>query len=157
MPISLDPDARVDVVLPTDQAKPPESRPTFVGRFASIKERRAIIQASADVLELKKSDEQIAMLAGALDRIFVGWKHVSDPVTGAPIDFATEDRWLSVCLDAQEMLDLLDAWLAATRLKKEERLGFGLPAPSAGATSAGDAPQAAAAPTPLPPPIIENL
>lgn len=153
MPFALDPDARIDVWLPSDEAKPKETRPTFFARFASIKERRRIVQAMDDACALKTAGEQFEKLSELLDRVFAGWKNVADPANGSPLDFSAPEKWLDIFIDGREMLDLLDAWLARTRLSAEERRGFGLPAPSAGATSAGDAPQPEAAPTSPPQPI----
>ena len=135
MPLCLEPGATFDLWLPSDAAKPPESRPTFVGRALSVRDARQIMGFRQLVKEPEKADE-IAMtdaVLAALSRSIVGWRHMGR-------EFSAEA--LADVLTLKEAIELA-ALLAAGQSPTADELGnSGGPSP-VGTT--GSAPGAAAA------------
>ena len=82
MPLFLEPDQKYPIVLDSDQAKPPESQPTFFAKSQSMRGQERV----GKVLDLwtDTPDITIAELfestVGLLGEILVGWKNMGDLV-----------------------------------------------------------------------------
>lgn len=91
MPICLDPSQRPPpVVLPSDVGRPPDSRPSFQGRFLT---RRESVQFSelAAAMEAAPSfsGEESAALMGILRILVAGWTNLRGD-TGAVIPYTAD-------------------------------------------------------------------
>lgn len=95
MPISLDPEALTDVWLSADADKPAETRPAFVCRFGSYKQRMRLATALSDVVKLTDSEEQAKTIEAAIKPWIVGVKNLpsDDALEHLTLNEAHELGW----------------------------------------------------------------
>jgi len=139
MPVSLDPNARFDVVLISDQGK--DSPPTFVFKHRSFRQARDWA-AKVDAATESKDNQRVDALEGAVEAFLVGWHDIVEP-DGLHIPYGEEGSHIGDFLTASEIWEL---WMALNyeRSVTDEDLGkLDSPSPSSTEPSAGDAEAAA--------------
>lgn len=150
MPIALDPNETVDVVLPGDAEKPAESRPTFIARYLTSREKKVVEklvrEASADI----EKSENIAKLDAALALQLVGWRNLLDR-QGQPIAFevvkdsAGSRLIVDDVLTDEERFDLCLGALTAVGMGELDKKKSRWHARSAGSATTPSAPTATTA------------
>ena len=142
-PLALDPEARFEIVLATDQDKP--DPPAFVFRYLADRDWRAVARVYDHVAELAK-DGLDAMLGGLEDAVripLVGWRGMTDPATGKPIPY--DPRELDRVLAPNEVNELLRQFIRQSQLGPDEKKGSGSQSPmSSGGSAATATPPSAA-------------
>lgn len=104
MPKSLEPGARIPIVLKSDQGKKP--CPTFFSRSLSVRAFRDLLETLATISE---SDDKTTQTMLALDQVcsaIVGWENMIDPDTKQPIPFSKEK--LTEVIDLMEAIELME-------------------------------------------------
>ena len=116
MPIAIDPDARVRVVLSTDKGKAPE--PAFFVRPLTLRQYRKVSETDETVGQASNGSEAIGRLLKAIEVGLVGWEHVSDK-DGQPIPFSMDA--LEDVVTIPEARELLHYCLISGRLATEDK------------------------------------
>ena len=129
MPIALDPDQTFEVVLKTDQSKPPESRPTFVFRYLTERALRKARKFGADkeAHDRMAFDEIIDGLKAEINNHLATWRNLT------PDERPIEDIG-DVCT-IQELWQLYYAMLAGGSLDVESKKNSDMPSPDSGEKS----------------------
>ncbi len=151
----LDPNETVPIVLDRDQGKPPESRPTFLARYLSARERVRfvrLVDAASEALRADQYEKSDELLCQVFALGLAGWKHVKDR-KGRPVDFSAslkviDDKptlpVLGDLLMWDEMWELERKIGSDARLTAEAKKNSGSPAPSPPDKSAATAKEPAA-------------
>jgi hypothetical protein len=156
MPLALDPNETFEVVLRSDQARPPGERPTL--RFRHLTRRTSrrlgalLRRPREDFDRLPDAEARAAVDAWhdeiwtMLDSQLAGWERMATP-GGQPIPFAsfavTPAGGLEIVLAESEMWEVAFALLRGGSLTVDEKKGSASPSPSRSEGSVG----AAAAPS----------
>lgn len=148
MPIALDPNARLNLVLDADLDKPAETRPTFLAHYMTSSERDRVEQNMREAAKDIELPANVALLEEGLGILLTGWRNLVDR-EGQPIPFAVQtdaDGMRRVptqdILTHDERFDLVIAGVTAARLGEMDKKKLRLLARSASAaTSAGTAAQ----------------
>ena len=128
MPIALDPEQTFEVVLKTDQSKPPESRPVFLFRHLTARQLRRIAKLGDDREALKAStvdkitDDLIATIGEAL----AGWRHIDREFSAESLD--------TICTIG-ELWELYYAMRSGGSLDVESKKNSDMPSPDSGEKS----------------------
>lgn len=95
MPIASDPDKTVPFSLKNDRNKPEESRPTFLCKFLTSRERRAITDLTNKAYEEKDDTKAAELMNKATAVGVIGWKNFGLPFSIDAIqDVLTDlERW----------------------------------------------------------------
>ncbi|HSZ58507.1 MAG TPA: hypothetical protein VK797_22765 [Tepidisphaeraceae bacterium] len=149
MPLSCDPTETFPVVLITDQAKPEETRPTFLARFVTRREAKRIQKLEEELRSQSarlSNEESEAKLDEALGIIYMGWKNLTDR-EGKPVEFKRDENGIPNFDDIIDLVDkyeLLDLGTEnAIRMHVDKKKALLLERQSAGANSASPIPPAA--------------
>ena len=125
MPIALDPDRTIDIVLKLDEGKP--NPPAFVCKFLTGRQVAKVQQLRAAVSERGLIDQQaIDQLSEALGVGLVGWRNL-------PGEFAVGR--LADVLTFAEMFELAGKMVTRTDATEEELKNSASPSASATAPS----------------------
>ena len=96
MPLALEPDQTIEISLKCDESKPLETRPAFIVRFMSSRDRRRVREHVEAALAAKSDDDAQAQILAALEQLVLGdptqylWAHTrgrpkpSDQPAGEP-------------------------------------------------------------------------
>ena len=137
MPLALEPDQTIEVCLKCDEAKPAETRPAFLVRFMSSRDRRRVREHVEAALKAASDDDAQTQILSAIQIGLVGWKNLADYDPARLPDLLTD-------LELWELVGLL---LEKTRLAELDRKNSGSPSDSGSAASVPTAATAAAPPT----------
>ena len=91
MPITTDPQAKIELVLESDKDK--DNPPKFIYRVLNGREWRQVAKVF-DALQGGEVGGMSAQLDAIYDTVSIGllgWENMNDPQTGLPIPFAKED------------------------------------------------------------------
>ncbi len=133
MPVALDPEATLEIVLESDRGKDPE--PTFVFRYLAAREWQQIA-AVGDRMDQVADDDLDGMMDTLIDTIAIplcAWHHLREP-TGDEVPY-DPDR-IGYVLSPQEIQELIFAYMAESQLGVADKKKSASPAPSAQAPSA---------------------
>jgi len=136
MPIALDPTARFELVLKSDQDKP--DPPTFVFHHLSCSGVNALLRFRERIEGLKDVDAVLEELLALLKGSLVGWRYMYG-LDGKEIPYAPD--LLADILAPKELMELLQRLPEAMSLDPEAKKGLGSPSPSSSEGSAPTAPE----------------
>ena len=117
MPLALEPDQTIEVCLKCDEAKPAETRPAFLVRFMSSRDRRRVREHVEAALKAASDDDAQTQILSAIQIGLVGWKNLADYDPARLPDLLTD-------LELWELVGLL---LEKTRLAELDRKTSGSP------------------------------
>lgn len=140
MPISLDPQATVDVSLESDAGKPPDARPTFLCRFLTVKAHLRVGKLLRDAAGAGEADKANGLLTEALSLCVAGWRNM-----GGHGDYSPDK--LDEVLTVSEKWELAAAASTAPTLSEQDRKGSASPS-EAGTVDSATVPTASAPPEP---------
>ena len=90
MPLALDPEQTLKIILDSDKDKEASVQPLFVYRYLTGRQWREVGR-TRDTLESAKNADEVA------DKVYliastglVGWENMVDPTNGKPIEFDTD-------------------------------------------------------------------
>jgi hypothetical protein len=113
MPLSLEPDIQIPIVLATDMSKPAESRPTFFVRALSMRDQLKLGEEIDSVYDgLKTLDAIYTATCDLLSKYMTGWKNMGQYVY--PCDMQT-------FLHHSEAKELLDKLMLMQHVSLEEK------------------------------------
>lgn len=141
MPLALEPDQTIEVCLKCDEAKPAETRPAFLVRFMSSRDRRRVREHVEAALKAASDDDAQTQILSAIQIGLVGWKNLTDYDPARLPDLLTD-------LELWELVGLL---LEKTRLAELDRKNSALPSalvPAASVPTAAEPKIAATDPAP---------
>lgn len=116
--IAFDPSSRYEFTLTPYEGEPAQSRPTFIARHMTVRERQRFIDLWGNAPE----DRAASNIDDAISIALVGWRNVTD-AAHAPVTFSV-DRVIDV-LTAHELSELLVRLWNAGALTDEQRKNFG--------------------------------
>lgn len=154
MPLALDPDEQIDLILASDQAKPEAKRVTFTFTHLPARKFRELQRLISDAIaaaDAEKPDDEDSATANALLLGLKSFKLPADgdanalPAATCPLPALIE------CLTIEERWELLIEWRKALTLGAAEKKVSPSPSPSDTASSAPPAATADATPSPAPP------
>ena len=90
MPRSLDPSARLTMVLACDVDKPPESQPRIFARTLTLNQQRKLMSLLDGMKKANTADEKISVALDAAEICLIGWENMTDPASGESIGFSRE-------------------------------------------------------------------
>lgn len=144
MPLALEPDQTIEVCLKCDEAKPAETRPAFLVRFMSSRDRRRVREHVEAALKAASDDDAQTQILSAIQIGLVGWKNLTDYDPARLPDLLTD-------LELWELVGLL---LEKTRLAELDRKNSGSPSDSGSAASVPTAAEPKTAATDPAPPSL---
>ena len=144
MPLALEPDQTIEVCLKCDEAKPAETRPAFLVRFMSSRDRRRVREHVEAALKAASDDDAQTQILSAIQIGLVGWKNLADYDPARLPDLLTD-------LELWELVGLL---LEKTRLAELDRKNSGSPSDSGSAASVPTAAEPKTAATDPAPPSL---
>lgn len=127
MPITTDPEARIELVLDSDKDKQPQ--PAFIYRVLNGREWRKVAKVF-DALQSGEVEGMSAQLDAIYETVATGlmdWKNMNDPETGEPIPFNKEDIDL-VLNPIEASTDLMGKILGAVMPTHDDKKKSELPA-----------------------------
>lgn len=150
MPLALDPNLTTEIVLPSDEHRPEESRPAFIVRFLTCRELTKFYATFDAARADKELPGEMAKLDAAIFTALVGWRNIIGR-DGAPIDFAA-DR-LDDVLTLGEKWRLARLIPSAVSISEQEKKASASSSQDDGEASvpnaaAGNAPTSPAPPSP---------
>ena len=120
MPITTDPNARIEIILDSDKEK--DKPPTFIYRALNGREWREVAKVF-DALQSGKVSGMSAQLDAIYETVSIGlldWKNMFDPETGNEIPFKKEDVDL-ILNPIEASTDLMGKILGAVMPTHEEK------------------------------------
>jgi hypothetical protein len=137
MPLALDPNATLRIVLQSDLQKVEKERPYFLFRHLSCRQWSELIKKIDAIDESATGDKAMARLFDILKWGLITWGNMLDPATGREIAF--DAAYLDRLLTLPEIWELIFRWrnqgVEVADLKKSVSQS-----PSATDRSAGNAP-----------------
>ena len=135
-PLALDPKQTFELVLKSDEQKPPNKRPTFIFRYLSNREWKQINAITDEIEEKKKRGATILLeeLEGALRLGLVTWRNMIDPKTRKFIPY--DSSRLHEIITPSESWELLFGVLSHVGLTSETKKKSESPSPSSTDNSA---------------------
>ena len=138
MPIACDPNQTYEIVLASDENKPPEVRPTFVYRHLSAREWKQVARLQDALEQSAEGAEAIDKMIDAARLGLVDWRNMTG-VDGEAIPFDVGE--LDALLGPQEAAEMIQRIMrqrpTVAELKKSPSQS-----PSSTDSSAKDAPEA---------------
>lgn len=119
--IAIDPKHEIEIVLSSDEGRPADERPTFIGHYLTCREHLQFERELAAAIEVGEKGDTEALLTGlahALRLVLCGWRNVRDR-SGAPVAYDPE-RLLDI-LTIGELYELMRAVRAAVQLSEADR------------------------------------
>lgn len=140
MPISADPSAVAEFSLRTDESKPAESRPAFLFRYMTRRERARVLAMIEEARSTDSDDRCYQLLTDAINLALVGWRNMTG-ADGRPLAFAREN-WDEPLTDS-EIWEIANRFPLVVRLSEIDRKKFDSQSPPGGEASASSATDAA--------------
>lgn len=106
MPKSLDPSAKITMVLACDADKPHATQPRIFARTLTINQQRQLMAALRRMKASTEPDQQIEAALDAAEICLTGWQNMNDPKTGKPIPFSREA--IGDVLQLDELCEVFD-------------------------------------------------
>lgn len=116
--IAFDPSSRYEFTLTPYEGEPAQSRPTFIARHMTVRERQRFIDLWGNAPE----EQAAANIDEAIGIALVGWRNVTD-AANKPVEFSAS-RVVDV-LTAPELSELLVRLWNAGALTDDQRKNFG--------------------------------
>ena len=138
MPMAVDPQQRIRVVLASDEGKPKGEQPTFVFRHLTGREHRKIMEFEERMGKAKDGQGDVSgldLMDASFDIIrtgLVGWEHMAD-ADGKPVAF--DPATLEDIIGLDEAYELLGKRLLGGTPSDEDLKNSGSPSPTDGAES----------------------
>ena len=135
MPLALEPDQTIEISLKSDESKPLETRPAFIVRFMSSRDRNRLRDLYAEAVDFDmKGDYEsfIKNMVSIFQISLVGWHHLK-AANGDYIPF--DPTRLPELLTDVEILELARLVYAKTELEELDRKNSGSPSDSGSAAS----------------------
>jgi len=89
MPRSLDPSAKITMVLACDADKPRETQPRIFARTLTLNQQRKLMTAMTRMNTASEADQKIDAALDAAEICLTGWENMTDE-TGHTIPFSRE-------------------------------------------------------------------
>lgn len=140
MPLATDPQQTFEVVLGSDEAKPAESRPTFIFHYLTRRESRQVREAWEGLDEARDADGNVdAAVEAVIECVrgnLVGWEHQVDR-QGKPVPF--DPARLEDLVGDMELMELFVRMRAGNDMLPADLKKSGSPSPSDSGSSDEDA------------------
>lgn len=137
MPRSLDPSARLTIVLASDLDKPPETQPRFYAMHLTANQQRRLAVGMEQMKAATTPEQKIMAAINAAMICLVGWENMVDPVTGADIPFNADT--LGDVLDVEELAEVIGFVASASTATPADKKKSELQPSSAAGNSANHA------------------
>ncbi len=132
MPLALEPDQTIEISLKIDETKPPETRPAFIVRFMSSRDRRRVREQIDAAMAADNDEAAEQAIRTALQIGLTSWLRLKTPGgDNIPYD---PDRLPDLLTDL-EMWELVGLLLEKTRLAELDRKNSGSPSAAVPAAS----------------------
>lgn len=155
MPLATHPNRTLPVWLAVDADRPEPERPVFLCRFLSKVDTDTLVDEYASVRTALRAavvdnaedafNAAHKRLEALLGRCVAGWRNMTAPADGKPLDFAPDG--FARVMDTAEMLELAEAALYRTQMSEVDAKKSPPSASSAESSSAPDAAEGSAART----------
>ena len=117
MPITCDPDLKVEFSLLYDEKQPEEKRTVFEARFITCRQRRQVTDLMKQALDADDDSESERLILKALEIGLTGWRNIRDSI-GQAIGFDVQ-RLPDILTDT-EMWELLGLLLRQTQIAEAD-------------------------------------
>ena len=87
MPLALEPNETIEIILESDMEKPPESRPVFIYQVLSGAEFRSLGKVMDGLSDSKDTDEVVTKVYDGVRLGLIGWKNMFDYKNNKMLDF----------------------------------------------------------------------
>jgi len=111
MPRSLDPSARLTMVLACDVDKPKESQPRIFARTLTLNQQRKLMGVMDQMHKAESATDKISAALDAAEICLVGWENMTDPNSGQAIVFCRET--IGDVLSLEELVEVFGAVTSA--------------------------------------------
>ena len=112
MPRSLDPSAKITMVLACDADKPRETQPRIFARTLTLNQQRKLMTAMTRMNTASEADQKIDAALDAAEICLTGWENMTDE-TGHAILFSREA--IGDVLTIDELGEVFNCVTAASR------------------------------------------
>lgn len=121
MPRSLDPSAKITMVLACDADKPHETQPRIFARTLTINQQRSLMATLRKMKASADPDQQIEAALDAAEICLTGWENMTDPKTGKSIPFCRDSIGNVLQLDELcEVFDFVAGSATTTPIEKKD-------------------------------------
>lgn len=119
MPKSLDPSARITMVLACDVDKPTDTQPRIFARSLTINQQRQLLAAMSAMQTADKAEGKIDAALDAAEVCLTGWENMVQPETGDAIPFTRQA--IGDVLSIEELTEIFNAVIQTTTLTADDK------------------------------------